>query len=118
MPVCPKKAKTDSDVLPGEPGGLEERPEAANLVSIYGALAEIDISDVLSQFGGRGFGVFKPALTDLAIAKLTPIQEKLKRLMSDQTSLDSLLSKGADRARSVTEPVVAEVKEIVGFIRP
>ncbi len=113
-----KKAKTDSDVLPGEPGGLEERPEAANLVSIYGALAEIDISDVLSQFGGRGFGVFKPALTDLAIAKLTPIQEKLKRLMSDQTSLDSLLSKGADRARSVTEPVVAEVKEIVGFIRP
>ncbi|MBM08222.1 MAG: tryptophan--tRNA ligase [Magnetovibrio sp.] len=113
-----KKAKSDTDVLPSESAGLKGRPEAANLVSIYGALAELDITDVLGQYGGRGFGVFKPALTELAIAKLTPIQEELKRLMSDQTSLDCLLKSGADRARSITDPIIAEVKEIVGFIKP
>ena len=113
-----KKAKTDSDVLPSEPGGLKGRPEAANLVGIYMALAETDINSVLGQFGGQGFGVFKPALAELAIETLAPIQTEFRRLMNDPGSLDSLLGSGADRARALADPIIAEVKEIVGFIRP
>ena len=62
-----KKAKTDADVLPSEPKGLEGRPEAANLVGIYAALAGIEVNDVLQEFGGQGFGAFKPALGELAV---------------------------------------------------
>ena len=113
-----KKAKTDSDVLPSEPGGLKGRPEAANLVGIYMALAETDINSVLGQFGGQGFGVFKPALAELAIETLTPLQTEFRRLMNDPGSLDSLLGSGADRARALADPIIAEIKETVGFLRP
>ena len=113
-----KRAKTDSDVLPSEPGGLKGRPEAANLVGIYMALAETDINSVLGQFGGQGFGVFKPALAELAIETLAPIQTEFRRLMNDPGSLDSLLGSGADRARALADPIMAEIKETVGFLRP
>ena len=113
-----KKAKTDSEVLPSEPGGLKGRPEAANLVGIYMALAETDINSVLGQFGGQGFGVFKPALAEVAIETLAPIQAEFHRLMNDPGSLDSLLGSGADRARALADPIIAEIKETVGFLRP
>ena len=113
-----KKAKTDSDVLPSEPGGLKGRPEAANLVGIYMALAETDINSVLGQFGGQGFGVFKPALAELAIETLAPIQAEFRRLINDPGSLDTLLGSGANRARALADPIIAEIKETVGFLRP
>ena len=113
-----KRAKTDSDALPSEHGGLKGRPEAANLVGIYAALAETDINNVLGQFGGQGFGVFKPALAELAIEKLAPIQSELRKLMNDPDFLDILLGSGAVRARALADPVIAEAKEIVGFLRP
>jgi len=57
-----RKAKTDPEPLPESVEGLKERPEAANLVGIYAALAGIPKEKVLEEFGGRGFADFKPAL--------------------------------------------------------
>ena len=112
-----RRAKTDSDVLPSEPAGLEGRPEAANLVGIYAALDGRTSTDVLAEFGGRGFGDFKPALADLAIYKLGPISDEMRRLMSDPDNIDQILTKGAERARAIAEPVLREISEIVGFIQ-
>ncbi len=67
-----KRATSDSDALPSEVKGLEGRNEAANLVGIYSVLAGQSEQAVLDEFGGKGFGVFKPALADLAVAKLGP----------------------------------------------
>src|SRR5690606_10909505 len=61
-----RKARTDPDPLPDTVEGLEGRPEAKNLVGIYAALAGRTAPDVLSELSGKGFGVFKPALADLA----------------------------------------------------
>ncbi|MEE2661559.1 MAG: tryptophan--tRNA ligase [Pseudomonadota bacterium] len=112
-----RRAKTDSDVLPSEPAGLEGRPEAANLVGIYAALEGRTSTDVLGEFGGRGFGIFKPALADLAIEKLGPISDEMRRLMADPDNIDQILAKGADRARAIAEPILREISEIVGFIQ-
>ena len=111
-----RRAKTDSDVLPSEPAGLEGRPEAANLVGIYAALDGRTSTDVLAEFGGRGFGDFKPALADLAIDKLGPISDEMRRLMADPDNIDRILVKGAERARAIAEPILREINEIVGFI--
>ncbi len=111
-----KKAKTDPDALPSEVKGLEGRAEAANLVGIYAALADQTVPDVLSEFGGAGFGAFKPALVELAVEKLSPISGEMKKLMSETGEIDALLKKGADRARDIADPVMGRVKEIVGFI--
>ncbi len=112
-----RKAKTDPDPLPETAEDLEARPEARNLVGIYAALAETRVDDVLSDFAGAAFSVFKPALADLAVSKLEPIGEKVRRLCADPGQIDSILAQGSARAAEIAEPVMDEVKDIVGFIR-
>lgn len=111
-----KKAKTDPEPLPSEEDGLEGRAEAANLVGIYAALSGQSKTDVLTEFGGQGFGVFKPALAELVIEKVAPIGAELNRLEADPGYLQGVLEEGAARAAAIADPVVKEVKEIVGFV--
>ncbi|WOI52887.1 tryptophan--tRNA ligase [Parvularcula sp. LCG005] len=111
-----KKAKTDPEPLPTEMDGLEDRPEAKNLVGIYAALAGMTDEAVLAEFGGEGFGKFKPALADLAVAKLAPLTEEMRRLRGDEAYLEGILRTGAEKARVIAEPIMREVKERVGFI--
>ncbi|MEO1013765.1 MAG: tryptophan--tRNA ligase [Pseudomonadota bacterium] len=112
-----KKAKTDPEPLPSEPDGLEGRPEAANLVGIYAALSGKTDQEVLGEFGGQGFGVFKPALAELVVEKIAPIGDELRRLEADTDYLAGVLRKGAEKAAAIADPLVAEVKSIVGFVQ-
>ncbi|MDP2124082.1 MAG: tryptophan--tRNA ligase [Parvibaculum sp.] len=111
-----RKAQTDPDPLPETTEGLKDRPGADNLVGIYAALAGLSKADVLGRFPGAQFSVFKPALADLAVEKLSPITEEMTRLMADPAYIDKVLADGAARARAIADPVIARVKEIVGFI--
>jgi tryptophanyl-tRNA synthetase len=113
-----KRAKTDPEMLPSEPSGLEGRPDARNLVGIYAALADCTPEDVLRDFGGQGFGAFKPALADLAVAKLSPISADMKRLLDDPAHLDGILRTGAEKADAIARPILHEIQDIVGFLRP
>ena len=112
-----RKAKTDPEPLPESLDELKARPEADNLVGIYGALAEMTKAQVLAEFGGKGFGTFKPALADLAVAKLSPVSDRMRRLMADPAEIDRVLAAGAEKAREVAAPTLDEVKKIVGFWR-
>jgi tryptophanyl-tRNA synthetase len=112
-----RKAKTDPEPLPSEVKGLEARPEAENLVGIYAGLAGITKEDVLRDFGGSSFSDFKNALVELATAKLTPIGAEMRRLMADPHEIDSILADGARRAHDIADPILAQTKDIVGFIR-
>ena len=111
-----QKAKTDPEPLPSEIAGLAKRPEAENLVGIYAALADIDKAAVLKERGNQSFSVFKKALTELAVAKVGPIGAETRRLMQHPDEIDRILADGAARARKIADPIVAEVKRIVGFI--
>lgn len=113
-----KRATSDSDVLPSEVKGLEARNEAANLVGIYAVLAGKSEQAVLDEFGGKGFGVFKPALADLAVTKLGPVADTMRRLMNDPTEVDRILRDGGERANAIAAPVMEEVRRVVGFWRP
>ncbi|MEM6413057.1 MAG: tryptophan--tRNA ligase [Pseudomonadota bacterium] len=112
-----KKAKTDPEPLPSELEGLEGRPEAANLVGIYAALSDRSQADILSEFGGQGFGVFKPALADLVVAKISPIGDEMRQLENNEDHVASILLSGAQRAADLADPIVRDVKEIVGFLQ-
>ncbi|MEM6662418.1 MAG: tryptophan--tRNA ligase [Pseudomonadota bacterium] len=112
-----RKARTDPEPLPSETEGLGERAEARNLVGIYAALADTTAEAVLQEFGGQGFGAFKPALADLAVAKMAPIAEEMTRLEKDPAGIDRILGEGADRAAAIAEPILAEVYQTVGFLR-
>ena len=111
-----RRAKTDPEALPMDISGLKSRPEAANLVGIFAALSGQTSSEVLKDFGGRGFGDFKPALADLAIEKLAPISGEMRRLLADPGHIDAVLADGAERARAIADPILAEITEIVGLV--
>ena len=112
-----RKAKTDPEPLPETVEGLEARPEAKNLVTIYAALADETREQVLREWGGKGFGQFKPALAELAVASMAPVTAEMRRLMDDPAEIDRVLKDGAGRAAAIADPVVDEVKKIVGFWR-
>jgi len=112
-----KKAKTDPEPLPETPDGLKDRPEARNLVEIYAALNDTTSDAVIAEYAGAGWGKFKPALADLAVAKLAPISGEMARLMDDPAEIDRLLATGADKARALAEPILAQAYDIVGFLR-
>ena len=112
-----RKAKTDAAPLPDTAGALRDRPEARNLVSIYAALAGHTVDQVIADFAGAQFGSFKPALADLAVAKLSPITTEMNRLMKDPAEIDRILGAGADRAEAIARPIVEKAKEITGMIR-
>ncbi|KZY25732.1 MULTISPECIES: tryptophan--tRNA ligase [unclassified Sulfitobacter] len=111
-----RKAKTDPDALPSEAAGLEDRPEARNLVNIFAALSDLSVDDVLAEMGGQQFGSFKPMLAELAVEKLSPISAEMARLMDDPAEIDRILARGAAQAREITAPILKKTYEIVGMV--
>lgn len=112
-----KKAKTDPEPLPSEAEGLEGRPEARNLVGIYATMAGTDVAGVLAQFGGQGFGQFKPALGDLLVSKLAPMAARYRELREDRAALDAILARGAEKARSLAVPTLDAAYAALGLVR-
>ena len=111
-----KKSKTDTQGdMPETVDGLDGRPEVANLVGIYAALAGLSDEQVLAEYGGKGFGTFKPALAELAVDHLSPITQEMRRLLDDPAEIDAALAKGAAKANAVAEPIIEEVRRVVGF---
>ena len=112
-----KKARTDPEPLPSDAKGLEGRPEAANLVGIYAAMTGANVNDVLRDFGGKGFGTFKPALGELLADRLAPINARFVELRQDRAALDAILRKGAEAARVLAKPTLAAAYAALGLIR-
>ena len=112
-----RKAKTDPEALPSEAAGLEGRPEAQNLVNIYAALRGMGVDAALAEVGGKQFSEFKPILSDVAVSVLGPIGEEMQRLLQDVSEIDRILCEGSERARAITNPILREVREVIGFIQ-
>ena len=110
-----RKAKTDPDPLPEDPALLEPRPEAKNLVGIYGAVTGESVEQVLARFAGQGFGAFKPALADALISLLGPLRSRLEEFRRDPAELDRILADGAARASELAAPTLAGAYRAVGL---
>ena len=110
-----RKAKTDPEPLPDSPAGLESRPEARNLVGIYAALSDQSVDQVLAEFAGKGFGVFKPALGERIVETLRPITERLQQFRHDPAELDRLMAQGAERAAALAAPTLAATYRALGL---
>ncbi|MBT8155035.1 tryptophan--tRNA ligase [Epibacterium ulvae] len=113
-----RKAKTDPEALPSEAEGLEGRPEARNLINIYAAMNNQSVDEVLADVGGKQFSEFKPMLAELAVAKMSPITTEMARLMEHQDEIDKILSRGSERARAITAPILRKTYEIMGMVPP
>ena len=111
-----RKAKSDPDALPSAEAELEARPEAANLLGIYAALAEMPLADAVRRFAGAQYSVLKNELAELAVEKIAPIGAEMVRLNNDPGHVDAILADGAARARAIAAPIMDDVKRLVGFL--
>ena len=112
-----RKARTDPEPLPDDPALLEARPEAKNLVGIMAALSGESEIAILARFAGQGFGAFKPALADAAIAAISPLRARLVELRADPAAIDAILAEGAGKAAALAAPTLAKAYRAVG-LRP
>ena len=113
-----RRAKTDPLPMPETTSDAEKRPDADNLLGIYAALADMEKDAVIFEFAGKQFSEFKAALTETAVAKLGPIGSEMQRLMKDPGHVDKVLHEGAQKARALAEPILADVYKTVGFLKP
>ena len=111
-----RKAKTDPEPLPSDAVGLVGRAEATNLVGVYAALAGTSVAHVLAEYGGQGFGAFKPALGELLVETLAPIAARFRDLREDRESLDVILAQGSARARHLAAPTLAAAYAALGLV--
>ncbi len=113
-----RKAKTDPEPLPSDIEGLANRPEAANLINIYAALAQVSREDALRPFAGAQFSGFKNALADLVVSKIGPMSAEMRRLMAAPAEVDAILRDGAQRANVIAKQTLREAFDIVGLVTP
>ena len=113
-----QRATTDPHPLPETTAGLQDRPEAANLLGVYAALADETLEQMCARFAGALFSTFKRELADLAVAKLGPITAEMRRLEGDPGAIDEILAEGAARASEIAQPIMREIYDAVGFLTP
>jgi tryptophanyl-tRNA synthetase len=87
-------------------------------MTIFAALTDRSLAEVVADYEGKGFADFKKALTDVAVARLGPMGEEMKRMVNDPSHVDQVLRDGGQRAAALAQPILDEVYDIVGFLRP
>ena len=112
-----KKAKTDTAPIPSDINGLKNRPEATNLVSIYSSINNIQVSQVLKEFGGKNFSTFKSKLSESLIERICPIGDEIKKLLKDKKYLSEILKEGSKKADLIAKNNIKEVYDIIGLTK-
>jgi len=110
-----KKAKTDPLPMPKDVKELEKRPEAQNLLGIYTSLNSSTLETSIAKFAGKNFSEFKDELSETLVDKIMPISDEIKKLLKDQSYLDSILLNGVENANKTASKKIKNIKEIVGF---
>ncbi|MDC1296548.1 tryptophan--tRNA ligase, partial [Alphaproteobacteria bacterium] len=110
-----RKAKTDPLQLPSSLKDANERPEVLNLLTIYAALNNTSKNQIIDSYAGKEFSQFKKDLADLVVEKIIPISKEMKKLMNDNSYLDSIMKNGKEKAIGIAEPVLKQVYEIIGL---
>lgn len=108
-----KKAKTDS--IAQISYDEEERPELANLLSIYSSFSARKTEDIVREYEGAGFAKFKGDLAELVADKMDPITKRYNKLRKDPAEMIRILKLGAEKASAVAEPTLAKIKKEFGF---
>jgi tryptophanyl-tRNA synthetase len=109
-----RSAVTDSG---REIGRSPNKPGITNLIDIFSVACGTDQKEVEREFQGSGYGDFKQAVGEAVVSYLEPVRERYGKLRPDQGELDRILALGAQKAEALAAPVVAEVRERMGFGR-
>ena len=111
-----KKAKSDSDSIPGEIKSLKSKPEALNLLTIYSELTKRSLEKVISDMEGKEYSFLKTKLAEVLINEITPVGKEIQKLLKDKSHLKNILKKGTEKANIIAEENLKNIREKVGLI--
>ena len=111
-----KKAKSDSDSIPGEIKSLENKPEALNLLTIYSELTKNSLEKIISEMAGKEYSFLKTKLAEVLINEITPVGKEIQKLLKDKLYLKKVLKKGSEKANIIAEENLKNIREKVGLI--
>ena len=112
-----KRAVTDSDTERCVRYDPETKPGVSNLMQIYSAVTGKSLQEIETEFDGKGYGVFKPAVGEAVIETLRPIREETERILKDKAYLESVYREGDSRASYIAEKTLRKVYKKVGFVQ-
>jgi tryptophanyl-tRNA synthetase len=96
----------------------EGKPGISNLIELMTVVTGDSIKDVEARYDGSGYGQFKGDVADAIVALLEPIQARYAEIRGDQGALERLLAMGAEKARALSAPTLAQMYERLGFATP
>jgi len=110
-----KRAQTDSgsEVVRGP-----DKAGITNLIEIYAVMRGVEPEAVEREFEGQGYGAFKQSVGEAIADALAPLRERYRELRADPDAIEAALRQGADRAREIAMPTMAEVHAAMGLGAP
>ncbi|MFD7713375.1 tryptophan--tRNA ligase [Streptomyces sp. NPDC059785] len=109
-----KSAVTDTDTVIRY--DTEHKPGVSNLLTIYSTLTGTGIADLEQRYAGKGYGALKTDLAEIMVDFVTPFRERTQSYLDDPETLDSILAKGAEKARAVAAETLSQAYDKVGFL--
>lgn len=109
-----RSAVTDTDTVIRY--DTAEKPGVSNLLTIYSTLTGTSIPELEQQFEGKLYGALKTELAEVVVDFVTPFRDRTQQYLDDPETLDSILAKGAEKARAVAAETLSQAYERVGFL--
>ena len=108
-----KSAVTDSDAVVR----FDElnKPGVSNLLALQKAINNTSIESLEFEYSGRGYGDLKKETFEVVLSVIEPIRTRVNELLTDPAELESLMNKGAQKARDAAEPTLNLVYDRIGF---
>ncbi|MEV6650446.1 tryptophan--tRNA ligase [Streptomyces sp. NPDC051219] len=94
----------------------EQKPGVSNLLTIYSTLTDTGIADLEQKYAGKGYGALKTDLAEVMVEFVTPFRTRTQEYLDDPETLDSILAKGAEKARAVAAETLAQAYDRMGFL--
>jgi tryptophanyl-tRNA synthetase len=94
------------------------KPGVTNLIDILAVARGADPAEIEREFEGAGYGDFKAAVAEAVVEMLAPVHERYAELRPDEAALEAALAAGAEKARAIAAPTLAEVRGRMGIGAP
>ncbi|MFE5808511.1 tryptophan--tRNA ligase [Streptomyces sp. NBC_01232] len=94
----------------------EKKPGVSNLLTIYSTLTGETISELEAKYEGKGYGALKTDLAGVMVDFVTPFKKRTQEYLDDPETLDSILAKGAEKARAVAAETLAQAYDSLGLL--
>jgi tryptophanyl-tRNA synthetase len=106
------RAETDSG---REVVRAPDKPGISNLIEILAVVRGVAPEQIEREFEGQGYGDFKKAVGESVVELLAPVRERYAELRPDEAGLERTLAEGAESARALAQPVMADVRRVMGI---